>query len=170
MGEFDLLKPVLEQSIPNAKLHFGRVELKPGYIFLIINRKPTTFATVGEKFVFCLAGNPVSALVCLHLFCLPALSKMRGALTFDAETVPAIYLGPTTLLGIRPEFRRGSIWFSREHNGYICSFFDSVLSSDIGSMIGKGRGKLCLLKLKKKTTDSESIKKGDSVSALLMEF
>ncbi|KAJ3032907.1 hypothetical protein HDV00_006980, partial [Rhizophlyctis rosea] len=58
MGELDLLKPVLEKSV-GAKIHFGRVALKPG--------KPTTFATVAgkeggpDKLVFALPGNPVSA-------------------------------------------------------------------------------------------------------------
>ncbi|KAJ3321252.1 hypothetical protein HDV06_004477 [Boothiomyces sp. JEL0866] len=57
MGEKDLLKPVLERYL-KAKIHFGRVNLKPG--------KPTTFATLKKKDtvknIFCLPGNPVSAL------------------------------------------------------------------------------------------------------------
>jgi gephyrin len=39
MGEYDLLKPVLEQSL-GATIHFGRLNMKPG--------KPTTFATLEQ--------------------------------------------------------------------------------------------------------------------------
>eukprot|EP00158_Paraphelidium_tribonemae_P005007 Partr_v1_DN27104_c2_g1_i1_m16174 putative molybdenum cofactor biosynthesis protein len=57
MGEKDYIKPVLEEL--DAKVHFGRVALKPG--------KPTTFATIKHKgctkYFFGLPGNPVSAVV-----------------------------------------------------------------------------------------------------------
>lgn len=67
MGELDLLKPLL-QSL--GTIHFGRVEMKPG--------KPLTFATVQNKLIFALPGNPVSSLVTFHLFVVPALRKMSG--------------------------------------------------------------------------------------------
>ncbi|KAJ3355927.1 hypothetical protein HDU83_002212 [Entophlyctis luteolus] len=58
MGETDIVKSVLERN-SGAQIWFGRVLMKPG--------KPTTFATVKrndgvEKLIFCLPGNPVSAL------------------------------------------------------------------------------------------------------------
>jgi hypothetical protein len=46
MGELDLLKPVLEQSVPKAKLHFGRVELKPGYAFILSRSDFVSQATI----------------------------------------------------------------------------------------------------------------------------
>lgn len=83
MGESDVLKPLIERSLgPGAKIHFGRVSIKPG--------KPTTFATVDgyvdttgtkaakRKVIFALPGNPASALVCFYVFVLPALRKMSG--------------------------------------------------------------------------------------------
>jgi gephyrin len=78
MGELDLLKPTIERSL-GGTIHFGRVSMKPG--------KPTTFATVpvkkndGEratKIIFSLPGNPVSAVVTLHLFVLPSLHFASG--------------------------------------------------------------------------------------------
>lgn len=69
MGEADFLKTVLERKL-NGIIHFGRVNVKPG--------KPTTFATVGERLVFSLPGNPVSALVMFRVFVLPALRRLSG--------------------------------------------------------------------------------------------
>ncbi|TFK55434.1 molybdenum cofactor biosynthesis protein [Heliocybe sulcata] len=69
MGPSDLLKPIIERDF-NGTIHFGRVAVKPG--------KPTTFATVNEKPVFALPGNPASALVCFNVFVVPALRRMGG--------------------------------------------------------------------------------------------
>ena len=69
MGEKDLIKPILEQMLL-AQIHFGRLQIKPG--------KPTTFATIKDKVVFGLPGNPVSALVMFYIIVLPMLRKMSG--------------------------------------------------------------------------------------------
>lgn len=69
MGEVDCVKLVLAEL--GATTHFGRVNMKPG--------KPTTFASIGSKLVFALPGNPVSAMVCYHLFVVPALLAASGA-------------------------------------------------------------------------------------------
>ena len=50
---------------------FWRVALQPG--------KPTWFGTRGEKLVFGLPGNPVSAMVTFALFVRPALLALQGA-------------------------------------------------------------------------------------------
>lgn len=54
MGEKDLLKQIIETDF-DAKIHFGRINLKPG--------KPTTFATCHvnncKKFIFALPGISV---------------------------------------------------------------------------------------------------------------
>ena len=66
----------------NGTIHFGRVNMRPG--------KPTTFATISgtyesdkksgpiQKPIFCLPGNPVSAMVSFYLFVLPTLRKLAG--------------------------------------------------------------------------------------------
>ncbi|GKZ01157.1 hypothetical protein MPSEU_001067100 [Mayamaea pseudoterrestris] len=72
MGESDIVKHVIIDRL-GGKLHFGRLNMKPG--------KPTTFCTVSTKFgdrlVFCLPGNPVSAIVCAHLLVRPCLDMMH---------------------------------------------------------------------------------------------
>ncbi len=71
VGKLDLVKELLEEI---GKIHFGRVNLKPG--------KPLTFVTVEidgkSKPVFGLPGFPVSSLVSFELFVRPAILKLGG--------------------------------------------------------------------------------------------
>jgi len=50
---------------------FHRVRQRPGF--------PLWFGTRGERPVFGLPGNPVSSLVCLRRYVIPALNKAQGA-------------------------------------------------------------------------------------------
>ena len=87
MGEKDLLSHVLENTF-HAKVHFGRLNMKPG--------KPTKFMTMiynmqdqhqtqkiingrsnRKRMILTLPGNPVSALVCSHLFLCPMLTLLH---------------------------------------------------------------------------------------------
>jgi molybdopterin molybdotransferase len=72
MGDLDLIKPLLAEI---AEVHFRRVFMKPG--------KPFNFATVGDKLLFSLPGNPVSALVGFEVFLRPALRAMLGSIDID---------------------------------------------------------------------------------------
>jgi molybdopterin molybdotransferase len=67
VGPHDHVKPALEAL--GVKEIFWGVALQPG--------KPTWFGTIGEKLVFGLPGNPVSAVVTFSLFALPALAAMQ---------------------------------------------------------------------------------------------
>lgn len=69
VGKYDLTKPALSRL--GATIHFEKVSLKPG--------KPAVFATLGEKLIFGLPGNPVSAAVTFELFVRPALMRLQGA-------------------------------------------------------------------------------------------
>ena len=48
---------------------FHRVRQRPG--------KPMWFGNIGNRIVFALPGNPVSALVCLHRYVLPGLVDLH---------------------------------------------------------------------------------------------
>ncbi|KAI5846051.1 hypothetical protein BZA05DRAFT_406822 [Tricharina praecox] len=96
MGELDLLKPTIEQSL-DGTIHFGRVAMKPG--------KPTTFATIGEKKIFALPGNPASALVTFNLFVLPSLRKAAGYEPWELPKVRVV-AEQDFPLDPRPEFHR----------------------------------------------------------------
>ncbi len=68
VGEHDLVKPALERLGLEAR--FWRVWMKPG--------KPLLFGRLRGRPCFGLPGNPVSSMVCFHLFVRPALGKMLG--------------------------------------------------------------------------------------------
>ncbi len=67
-GDRDHVPGVLREL--GVELLFETVAVKPG--------KPTVFGTLGERLVFGLPGNPVSAQVITRLLVLPALRKMSG--------------------------------------------------------------------------------------------
>ena len=78
MGELDLMKPTIEAH-NSGTIHFGRVAMAPG--------KPTTFATISatkagqpttDVPIFCLPGNPASAMVALQVLVLPCLQQSSG--------------------------------------------------------------------------------------------
>jgi len=77
MGDRDLVKALLGEV---AEVHFRRVFMKPG--------KPLNFATVGDKLIFGLPGNPVSCLVSFHMFAAPALGVLQGAPPDEYARVP----------------------------------------------------------------------------------
>jgi gephyrin len=95
MGEVDCVKKVLEEL--GATIHFGRVNMKPG--------KPTTFASLGSKLFFALPGNPVSAMVCYHLFVVPALRAAAG-MTAEPTILRARLMQDFKLDPQRPEYHR----------------------------------------------------------------
>jgi molybdopterin molybdotransferase len=65
MGRADRVPEVLDAL--GAECHFHGVAQRPG--------KPMGFWTVGRTLIFTLPGNPVSALVGLHRYVLPALDR-----------------------------------------------------------------------------------------------
>ncbi|MGH9174321.1 MAG: molybdopterin molybdotransferase MoeA [Vicinamibacterales bacterium] len=77
MGDRDLVKLLLGEL---AVVHFQRLFMKPG--------KPLNFATVGEKLLFGLPGNPVSCLVGFQIFVRPALQVMQSAPPDSHPTIP----------------------------------------------------------------------------------
>jgi molybdopterin molybdotransferase len=69
VGPHDHVKPALAAN--GVAERFWRVALRPG--------KPTWFGTAGDRLVFGLPGNPVSAMVTFLLFVRPALAALQGA-------------------------------------------------------------------------------------------
>jgi gephyrin len=160
MGELDLLKPTIEQSLKGT-IHFGRVAMKPG--------KPTTFGTVptdnGTKQIFALPGNPASALVTFHLFVLPALRKASGYEPFHLPTV-RVTVKQDIPLDPRPEYHR--VYVEQGNDGKL--YADSTggqRSSRVGSL-KKANALLCLPSSKEVGDKRVMIPKGDSIEALLI--
>jgi molybdopterin molybdotransferase len=68
VGDLDHVKDALVAA--GVEQLFWKVAQKPG--------KPLAFGHAGERLVFGLPGNPVSALVCFWLYVRPALRRLQG--------------------------------------------------------------------------------------------
>lgn len=159
MGELDLLKPTIERSL-GGTVHFGRVSMKPG--------KPTTFATVpvknnaGErisKVIFSLPGNPVSAVVTLHLFVLPSLHYASGISPAGLPKIEVTLAHDFRLDPQRPEYHRAIVMLGKDGLMYASST-GGQRSSRVGSL-KTANALLCL-------PVGEILAKGVKVKALLM--
>ncbi len=99
VGEHDFVKEAFTRL--GATLHLWRVSMRPG--------KPITFGSLGERPVFGLPGNPVSAMVTFELFVRPALRKMAGHARLTRPTVYARALAPIPNPGSRRGYLRVSL-------------------------------------------------------------
>ncbi len=78
VGEHDLVQGALTEK--GMALDFWRIAMRPG--------KPLMVGRLGDMHVLGLPGNPVSALVCSHVFLKPLINAMLG-LSTDAAIVSA---------------------------------------------------------------------------------
>ena len=121
-------------------VHFGRIALKPG--------KPLTFATVGDKLVFGLPGNPVSALVTFELFVRPTLLRMQGRATATRPRVAVALEHPLGKTPDRTEYQRAVVrWdgqrlVARSTGSQISSRLISMAGANALLEIEPGEGKL----------------------------
>ncbi|XP_018353936.1 PREDICTED: gephyrin [Trachymyrmex septentrionalis] len=159
MGDRDLLKPILE-NVFKATIHFGRVNMKPG--------KPTTFATCTtlgkKKFILCLPGNPVSALVTAHLFLLPLVNELH----FDASESIIIQAKLTSSYNLdpRPEYARAILrWNDKETLPMAYS-----TGNQISSKLLNCNDANALLMLPERTAEKEVLNEGDVVPAKLISL
>lgn len=68
VGDFDYVAEAISQI--GLNLHFNKLAVKPG--------KPMTFATIDQKVVLALPGNPVAVYLMFHLFVLQTARLMAG--------------------------------------------------------------------------------------------
>jgi molybdopterin molybdotransferase len=85
-GAFDLVEEVLARF--DVGLLFTKVAIKPG--------APLVFGRRGDKLVFGLPGNPVSAQVTFDVFVRPALLRMQGARVVTRPVVEVELLDAAT--------------------------------------------------------------------------
>ena len=96
--------------------------------------RPQGFGFLGDHVpIFCLPGNPVSALVSFEIFARPAIRKLLGKRQLQRATVQAMAIERVeSPVGIR-QYRRGVL--HREANGaYSVSFVGGPGSHLIASM------------------------------------
>ncbi len=68
VGERDLVATALKSE--GLELDFWKIAMRPG--------KPLLFGRMSEQRVLGVPGNPVSALICAHVFLLPMIDRMLG--------------------------------------------------------------------------------------------
>lgn len=118
VGELDLVREALQRS--GAELHLWKVSMRPG--------KPITFGSLGDRPVFGLPGNPVSAMVTFELFVRPALRRMLGCAATARPRIVVRAQGPIANPGARRGYLR--VTLSRDRDGW-----GARLTGDQGSGI-----------------------------------
>ncbi|CAL9000586.1 unnamed protein product [Prunus brigantina] len=108
MGDKDYVKLLFRKR---GTVHFSKVWMKPGkpLNFAEINSEPAESMTMKKIFAFGLPGNPVSSLVCFHLFVVPTIRRLAGWANPHLLRVHARLLQPIKTDPTRPEFHRAII-------------------------------------------------------------
>ncbi|HUJ10009.1 MAG TPA: gephyrin-like molybdotransferase Glp [Verrucomicrobiae bacterium] len=99
VGEHDLVKQVLGEL--GCEQKFWKVAMRPG--------KPFVFGIRGDRFVFGLPGNPVSAAVTFLVLVRPALLKLRGLTKWNLPEFEAEAAEDFINHGDRLHFMRGRL-------------------------------------------------------------
>jgi molybdopterin molybdotransferase len=151
MGAFDIVKQALSEL---GTVQFTKLAMQPG--------KPQGFGHLksgGDPVpIFCLPGNPVSALVSFEAFVRPAIRKLLGKRSLHRATVQAVALeSATSPRGIR-QYRRGVLHRERS-GGYSVSFSGGAGSHLIAAMAASN----CLVVVEEETTE---IKAGTRVTVM----
>ena len=82
VGEYDLVASALKSE--GLELDFWKIAMRPG--------KPLIFGRMGKQRLLGLPGNPVSALICAHVFLVPMLHRLLG-LAEEEHALPQAVLG-----------------------------------------------------------------------------
>lgn len=136
MGDRDYVKPLLEKR---GKVYFHKVFMKPG--------KPITFAEVlpgsteniaGNKILaFGLPGNPVSCLVCYHIFVVPTIRHLSGWTHPHLPRIHARLKQSIKADPARPEFHRATVYWETDgskNSGFVAESTGHQISSRLLSM------------------------------------
>ena len=96
VGEFDFVKEAFESL--GGKIDLWKIAIKPG--------KPFVFGRLGERFLFGLPGNPVSAFVTFLIMVGPAIRRLQGAGSLSLPTQIGHLEMPLSNPGNRRHFMR----------------------------------------------------------------
>lgn len=139
MGAFDVVKQALSEL---GTVDFVRVAMQPG--------KPQGFGHLGDDEVpiFCLPGNPVSALVSFEIFVRPAIRKLLGKRNLKRTPVQAVSLERIDSPPGMRQFRRG-VLHREATGGYSVSLVGGPGSHLIASMAAAN----CLVQIDEEVTE-----------------
>ena len=138
MGAYDIVKEALSEL---GTVEFTRIAMQPG--------KPQGFGHLGNRIpIFCLPGNPVSALVSFEAFVRPAIRKLLGKRNLHRATVQAVALERVdSPAGVR-QYRRG-VLHREATGGYSVSLVGGAGSHLIASMAASN----CLILIDEEVTE-----------------
>jgi molybdopterin molybdotransferase len=136
-GAYDLVEEVLARF--DVGLLFTKVAIKPG--------APLVFGRRGDKLVFGLPGNPVSAMVTFHLLARPALRALAGAEPSDtrAQAVldAAVRQSPAREQAVRCRVRAaGDGWHVEPTKAQGSHVLTSMLGAGALALVPPGEGVL----------------------------
>ncbi|MDQ6874472.1 MAG: molybdopterin molybdotransferase MoeA [Actinomycetota bacterium] len=106
VGERDVVKKALSKL---GTVRFERVAMQPGM--------PQGFGTIGPDStpIFCLPGNPVSALVAFEVFVRPAIRRMAGFAELQRRVVQARLLESLSAPAGKRQYRRAQLETEEGH-------------------------------------------------------
>lgn len=119
VGAADCVRLLLLQNSADFTVLFDRVNVKPGKPVTCAVRHASHDDDSPPQVMFCLPGNPVSALAMFHTLVAPCLRKLKGCDFTDPNAVMSV----TTcelVLDSRPEFLRATLQVDR-HTGLLHS-------------------------------------------------
>jgi molybdopterin molybdotransferase len=149
VGDFDPIRDVLLKC---AQVHFWKVAMRPG--------KPLMFASLEEKPVFALPGNPVSVMIGFEEFVRPALFGMAGRRAWKRIEVEARLQGDLHSPPDRTEFVRAHL--KRQSEGFLALGTGDQGSGRLSSMVRAN----ALLEI---PSDTTFLPAGSPVRAKLLE-
>ena len=95
-GDYDLIRPAAERM--GLRRSFYKLAMRPG--------KPLMAGSIDGRPVVGLPGNPVSALVCSHVFLVPAVRALLGLGRSELPRKRAPLASPALANGIREHYMR----------------------------------------------------------------
>jgi molybdopterin molybdotransferase len=150
VGVHDYVRPTIEKL--GVQMKFWRVAMKPGH--------PLAFGTTSKAAVFGLPGNPVSSMVCVEEFVVPALRSMMGNVRLYRRTVTARLVHAVKFRPGRTEFIR--VHLTRDETGYLASSTGTQSSGVLLSM-AQADGLLVV------PADSSGLAEGELVTVQLLD-
>ncbi len=117
VGDHDLVGKALTNS--GFELDFWKIAMRPG--------KPLMFAQRLPQRAIGVPGNPVSAIVCAHIFVLPLIASLSGRRPHDTNTLEARLTAPLERNGPRLHYMRASL--ARTADGEVVTPAESQDSS-----------------------------------------
>ncbi len=125
VGDHDLVRQVLGNA--GMELDFWKIAMRPG--------KPLMVGRLGQMHVLGLPGNPVSSIVCSHLFLKPLIAKLSGR-NFDPAIRHAVLAEPLAANDEREDYIRATLrntggkWMATPFSRQDSSMLKTLAASD----------------------------------------